>query len=128
MLDLDTSLSRAHVSESELTDSLGASLDELRSLVRREGAGASMLGWLDLPLAPKRDLRKITDIAKRIQDENDCLVVCGIGGSYLGARAAIEALPEEASFPVIFAGINLSPEYHKRVLAGLEGKRFALCV
>jgi glucose-6-phosphate isomerase len=96
--------------------------------VRREGAGASMLGWLDLPLTPKGDLEKINDLAKRIQDENDCLVVCGIGGSYLGARAAIEALPDEAAFPVIFAGINLSTEYHGRILAGLEGKRFALCV
>jgi glucose-6-phosphate isomerase len=87
-----------------------------------------MLGWLDLPGIGSREIGAITDTAKRIQDENDCLVVIGIGGSYLGARAAIEALPGSARFPVHFAGNSLSPEYHERLLATLSGKRFALCV
>lgn len=127
MLTLDTSLVRGRIADDALTAAMPGALDELRSLVRREGAGASLTGWLDLPLAPKSEVEAIADAAKRVQDENDCLVICGIGGSYLGARAAIEGLPKEASFPVIFAGINLSPEYHARILAGLEGKRFALC-
>jgi glucose-6-phosphate isomerase len=54
--------------------------------------------------------------------------VIGIGGSYLGARAVIEALPEEARFPVLFAGNNLSPDYHARLLDALEGTTYALCV
>jgi glucose-6-phosphate isomerase len=128
MLKLDFSLTRAHVAEHALSAALPGALDELRSLVRREGPGADMLGWLDLPLAPRGEIERLADGAKRIQDENDCLVVVGIGGSYLGARAAIEALPREAPFPVLFAGINLSPEYHERIFARLEGKRFALCV
>jgi glucose-6-phosphate isomerase len=128
VLTLDTYLTRVHASEGALKEVTPRALDELLSLLRREGAGADMLGWLDLPLLPRPALEKIVDRAKRIQDENDCLVVAGIGGSYLGARAAIEALPIEASFPVIFAGINLSPEYHDRMIAGLESKRFALCV
>lgn len=127
MLTLDTFHARGRVTDDALTSALPGALDELRSLVRREGAGASFTGWLDLPFAPKNEIEAITDAAKRIQDENDCLVVCGIGGSYLGARAAIEALPKEAVFPVIFAGTNLSPEYHARILERLEGKRFALC-
>ena len=100
----------------------------LRTLLRRECRGSEMLGWLDLPNIKKKEINKITDTAKRIQDNNDCLVVIGIGGSYLGARSAISALEDEASFPVYFAGTNLSPEYHLRLLSKLEGKRFALCV
>ncbi|MCX5752460.1 MAG: glucose-6-phosphate isomerase [Candidatus Krumholzibacteria bacterium] len=128
MLKLDFSLTHAHVAEHALSAALPCALDELRSVVRREGRGADMLGWLDLPIAPRGEIERIADRAKRIQDENDCLVVVGIGGSYLGARAAIEALPREAPFPVLFAGVNLSPEYHERLFAALEGKRFAVCV
>ena len=128
MIKLDFSLTRAHVSEDELTAATPGALDAVRSLARREGPGADMLGWLDLPLAPRSETDRIADRAKRIQDENDCLVVVGIGGSYLGARAAIEALPRETPFPVLFAGVNLSPEYHERLFARLGGKRFALCV
>jgi len=100
----------------------------LRTLLRRECRGSEMLGWLDLPNIKKKEIEKITDTAKRIQDNNDCLVVVGIGGSYLGARSAISALEDEAPFPVYFAGTNLSPEYHLRLLSKIEGKRFALCV
>jgi glucose-6-phosphate isomerase len=128
MLTVDFTLTRRFVAEDALAAAIPAALDELRSLVRREGPGADMLGWLDLPLAPRGEIERLVDRAKRIQDENDCLVVVGIGGSYLGARAAIEALPREAPFPVLFAGVNLSPEYHERLFAGLAGKRFAVCV
>jgi glucose-6-phosphate isomerase len=128
MLNLDTTLSRARLTDEALAGSVPRALEELRSLVRREGVGARMLGWLDLPRASRSETTQIVEEAKRIQDENDCLVVIGIGGSYLGARAAIEALPENASFPVLFAGINLSPEYHERLLKRLEKGSFALCV
>ncbi len=128
MLTLDFSLTRRFVPEDALAAAVPAALDELRALVRREGVGADMLGWLDLPLVSRSETERLVDRAKRIQDENDCLVVVGIGGSYLGARAAIEALPREAPFPVLFAGVNLSPEYHERLFAGLAGKRFAICV
>jgi glucose-6-phosphate isomerase len=128
MIKLDFSLTRAHVADGALAAATPGALEALRSLSRRDGAGADMLGWLDLPRAPRGEIDRLADLAKRIQDENDCLVVVGIGGSYLGARAAIEALPREATFPVKFAGANLSPEYHERLFAGLEGKRFAVCV
>jgi glucose-6-phosphate isomerase len=128
VLDLDTTMARAFLPDEALAGSVPGALVELRSLVRREGTGARMLGWLDLPRTPRSETLKIVEEAKRIQDENDCLVVIGIGGSYLGARAAIEALAEDAPFPVLFAGINLSPEYHERLLGRLEKSRFALCV
>lgn len=128
MINLDTGNIADFVKEQEIAEFTPQALAALGSLKRREGAGAGMLGWLDLPLASRGLLDSIGDAAKRIQDENDCLVVIGIGGSNLGARAAIEALRDEARFPVLFAGNNLSPEYHNRLIATLANKRFALCV
>jgi len=128
MISLDEHRIAEHISPDDLSSAKNNALRNLRSLMKRECRGADMLGWLDLPGINKRELEKITDTAKWIQDENDCLVVIGIGGSFLGAKSAISALPYEARFPVYFAGTNLSPEYHARLLAELEGKRFAVCV
>jgi len=128
VINLDTEYITPFISEDDVTQTMPRALDALRSLRKRVGRGAKMLGWLDLPRTPVREIEAITDAAKRIQDENDCLVVIGIGGSYVGIRAVIEALPEEAPFPVLFAGNSLSPAYHNRLLSALEGKRFAICV
>ncbi len=128
MLSLDLSRVTPSLAAGELDGALPRALETLASLARREVPGAGMLGWLDLPGAGERDVLRIADWGKRVQDESDCLVVIGIGGSYLGARAAIDALPGEARFPVLFAGTNLSPEYHARVLQSLAGKRFSVCV
>ena len=128
MLTIDTSRIAPHLSNDDVRKETPRALETLLSLLRREGVGADMLGWLDLPRISRQEIERITDEAKRVQDENDCLVVAGIGGSYIGAKAAIEALPFEAGFPVLFVGTNLSAEYHERILASIEGKRFALCV
>ncbi|UCF05676.1 MAG: glucose-6-phosphate isomerase [bacterium] len=128
MITLDTKLLRPHLGDDDIAHEMPHAIEALRSILRRECVQADMLGWLDLPGTGTREIGAIADTAKRIQDENDCLVVIGIGGSYLGARAAIEALPDSARFPVHFAGNNLSPEYHERLLATLSGKRFTLCV
>jgi glucose-6-phosphate isomerase len=128
VLNLDTGNIGDFVQKNELDGTVLKAVEGLESLNGRTGPGAGMLGWMDLPRTPQRELNAIADTAKRIQDENDCLVVIGIGGSYLGAHAAIEALQWEAPFPVLFAGNNISPEYHDRLLASLENKRFAICV
>lgn len=128
MLNLDTGNIQDFIPDAEIAGIMPKAVEALGSLLRREGAGAAMLGWLDLPRTAQGELTRIHDTSRRIQDENDCLVVVGIGGSYLGARAAVEALGDEAPFPVLFAGNNLSPDYHARLLAALENKRFALCV
>ena len=60
-------------------------------LLSRTGAGSDFLGWLDLPVNyDKEEFARIQKAAKKIQGDSDVLVVIGIGGSYLGARAAIE--------------------------------------
>lgn len=128
MITVDTDRLAPFIKDSEPSGGIQRAMAALGSILRREGTGSDMLGWLRLPFMPERDLENISDTAKRIQDENDCLVVIGIGGSYMGARAAIEALPDSTTFPVIFAGNSLSPEYHDRLLSHLDGRRFAICV
>jgi glucose-6-phosphate isomerase len=128
MIRYDAGNSDTFIDSSQLDDTMSRGADGLQSLLSRSGAGADMLGWLDLHRIPEREISRITDAAKRIQDENDLLIVIGIGGSYLGARALIEALPEEAAFPVLFAGNDISPERHARMLDSLDGRRFSLCV
>ena len=80
------------------------------------------LGWLDLPTDyDKKETEKIKKCAKKIQKDSEILVVIGIGGSYLGARAVIEALTstfynllskEQRKTPqILYAGNNLNPNY-----------------
>ncbi|MCK4351467.1 MAG: glucose-6-phosphate isomerase [Candidatus Krumholzibacteria bacterium] len=128
MIRFNTGNTGSFLKQSSLEKAVARGTEELESLLSRSGPGADMLGWLDLHEISQRDLSLITNTAKRIQDESDLLVVVGIGGSYLGGRALIEALPDEAAFPVLFAGNNLSPDHHARLLDSLEGKRFSVCV
>ncbi len=128
MIRLDIEKVFPYASEEEILDKTTSAIDALSSLLKKEGAGSDMLGWLDLPAMPEKTVEGIVETGERIRDENDCLVVVGIGGSYLGARAAIEALPFDARFPVLFAGNSLSPVYHDRLLSRLEGKKFTVCV
>jgi glucose-6-phosphate isomerase len=128
MIEFETGNCDSFFDRKDIDAATARGIDELQLLLSRKGPGADMLGWLDLPAIEEKALLRIEDTAKRIQDENDLLVVIGIGGSYLGARALIEALPEEAAFPVCFAGKDLSPDYHARLIESLEGKRFTLCV
>ena len=97
------------------------------------GAGNDYLGWIDLPRAyDKEEFARIQTAAEKIKHDSDVLLVIGIGGSYLGARAAIEALnhsfynvlsKEERKTPqVFFVGNNISSTYIKDLLTLLEGK------
>lgn len=68
-------------------------LDAKETLVSKTGAGNDFLGWIDLPVDYDKDeFTRIKQAAKKIQEDSDVLLVIGIGGSYLGARAAIEFL------------------------------------
>lgn len=98
-------------------------------LHEKSGPGSDYLGWVDLPLEyDKSEFSRIKEAANRIKEQSDALIVIGIGGSYLGARAAIEALSH--SFhnqmsdrtQVYFAGQNLSPTYLTHLFELLEGK------
>lgn len=104
-----------------------ASADE--TLVQGTGAGADFRGWLDpLQMVTNEQATEIEAIAADLRARSDTLVVIGIGGSYLGARAVIEALAPSGSANVVFAGQNLSSRYHSDLLASLQNKRVALNV
>ena len=90
-------------------------------------------GWVKLPLEHDRDeLEDVIATGYRIQEQCDLLIVIGIGGSYLGARAAVEALPVYGGggkYPEIrFAGNNISGTYHKLLLDRIKDRETCLCV
>jgi len=109
------------------------------SLLLRNGRGNDFLGWLDIPsLMQESILKKIKSDAEAIRGMAEVFVVIGIGGSYLGSRAVIEALgpvyPDLAGggdkkYPrVIFAGNNISEDYLSEILGILDKKDYALAV
>ena len=93
------------------------------------GAGNDFLGWLDLPVDyDKEEFSRIVEASKRIKSNSDVLVVIGIGGSYLGARAAIEMLTSSfrtnTEYPeIVFVGNHLSSSYTKELLDYLQGNQ-----
>ncbi len=99
-----------------------------RILEERSGPGSEFTGWLDLPrLVEERELKQIQAAANKIRSRSSVLVVVGIGGSYLGSRAAIEMLrpvPHPDDPKVIYLGNGLSANYLHRTLAMLEDVDF----
>ena len=97
------------------------------------------LGWLELPTNyDKKEFERIKKAGKKIQKDSDVLVVIGIGGSYLGARAVIDslkhsfynAMPEEKrkTPQIVYAGCNLSPVYLNDLLEFVENKDISINV
>lgn len=107
--------------------------------MKKTGAGSDFLGWVDLPVDyDKEEFARIQKAAERIKSDSDILLVIGIGGSYLGARAALEflqhsfynALPKEKrkTPQVIFVGNNISSTYMQDLMDLLDGKDFSINV
>ena len=98
----------------------------------KTGPGNDFLGWVDWPVNyDKEELQRIKKDAQYVRDHFEVLVVCGIGGSYLGARAALEALnglKSDDKLEIIFMGQTFSPNYVSQVLKYLENKNFAINV
>ena len=108
-----------------------------RTLTEKTGAGNEYLGWLNLPARePTEEILRIQETAKKIRRESDVCVVVGIGGSYLGPRAAIELLQGpnrnmgrgKGDPQILFAGNNLSTRHHQELLRLLENKDFSIIV
>lgn len=101
-----------------------------KNLTEKTGLGNDFLGWTELPENyDKEEFERIKAAAKRIQEKCDVLVVIGIGGSYLGARAAIELLKspfynnlKKDTPDIYFVGNNISPDYLNEVLSICEGR------
>ena len=136
-MTLKTTGLKGFVQEREL-DNMAAMMDTVNEvLVSRKGAGNDFLGWLDLPVDyDKEEFARIKAAAKKIQSDSDVLVVIGIGGSYLGARAAVEfckgqmynGVREKGIPEVYFVGSNISSSYLNDVVQIIGERDFSINV
>ena len=118
------------VNDDEMTGIKSQVESAAKVLHDKTGLGNDFLGWLDLPVDyDKEEFTRIKAAAERIQSNSDVLIVIGIGGSYLGARAAIEFLKspfynnmKKDTPDIYYVGNNINPTYLNEVLSICEGK------
>ena len=124
------------LSNSKLGDDLSKYEEEVKKIHKvlheKTGAGSDYLGWLDWPLNYDKDeFKRILALKEKMQGKYDVVLVCGIGGSYLGARAALEmikGLYPEDGIEVIFIGNTFSHTYLSQVLNHIKDKEVVLNV
>jgi len=139
MIDLKVEYNRALevISKKDIFDFQGEIINNYNLLRGKTGKGSDFLGWVDLPNEVNNELiTKIEKLATEIRSKSRIFVVIGIGGSYLGARAVIEALSNSFSQldkngdnPVIvYAGQNISEDYMAELLEVLDNNDYSLTV
>ena len=106
-----------------------------KTLEAKNGPGSDFLGWMYLPRDyDKEEFERIKAAAAKIREDSDVLVVAGIGGSYLGARAVIEAVKGmyhnelDNGLKIYFCGNSISPTYLNDIITLCKGKRFSINV
>ncbi|MCD8151895.1 MAG: glucose-6-phosphate isomerase [Clostridiales bacterium] len=138
-ITFDYSKAASFIREEEVANMSGLAENARQLLLSRSGAGNDFLGWIDLPIDyDKEEFARIKKAAAKIQGDSEVLVVIGIGGSYLGARAAIEFLRhgfynnisgEQRKTPEIYyAGSNISGSYLKGILDVIGDRDFSVNV
>ena len=107
------------------------------TLTEGDGPGNDFLGWLNLPVDdPTDEMKRISAAAERIRQNSDVFIVVGIGGSYLGPRAAIELMQGpnhnigkgKGNPQIFFAGNGLSTRHWNELMRLLEGKDFSIAI
>jgi glucose-6-phosphate isomerase len=133
-IELQSKFTRESVRAHEVSY-LGTFIPHVHAMLHEKtGQGHAFTGWLDLPSTyDKAEFTRLKEAANRIQAQADVLVVIGIGGSYLGARAVIEALSgtfynEVNKTKIIFAGNQMSGTYMQDLLTLLQDKEWAINV
>jgi glucose-6-phosphate isomerase len=136
-LKLNTTYLNGFVDNSEIYALEKDILDAHNALETKSGKGSEFTGWLNLPTDyDKEEFERIKLAADKIKANSDIFVSIGIGGSYLGARAIIEALSHQFSAlinkpgntQVIYAGHNMSEEYMVELLELLDNKEYSMAV
>ena len=135
-LKLNTKYLEGFVSEHEYEGMAAQVTAAHNTLVNRNGLGNDFLGWVTLPEDyDKEEFARIKAAAKKIQQNSDILIVIGIGGSYLGARAAIELMKsplynnlKKDTPDIYYVGNNISPTYLNEIVSLCEGKDFSVNV
>lgn len=133
----DYSKTAEFISKDEITSMKKLVLDAKETLVSKNGAGNDFLGWIDLPVDYDKDeFNRIKSAAEKIKSDSDVLLVIGIGGSYLGARAAIEFLRHNfynmvdksvrKTPEIYFVGNNISSTYVKHLMDVIGDRDFSI--
>lgn len=136
MLQLYTELAEQFVDEKECSAAKEEAIGALHTLLDGTGRGSNMRGWLNLPNPLERkEIEQCKMIAQMWNGTMDVVVVIGIGGSYLGAKCALEAFShsfasagERNSPHIVFAGYSLSEDYMADLLGYLKKKSYAIIV
>lgn len=131
---LNTKYLAPYVRNDEIKNMFPQVLAAHELLHKKQGPGYEFLGWMDLPKNyDKSEFARIKEAAAKIQGNSEVLVVIGIGGSYLGARAAIEAVKSaqynatcKGTPQIYFAGNSVSPSALADILAICEEKDFSV--
>lgn len=123
----------SHLQLKETVESYAEKVKSINKMIdEKTGEGNDFLGWANYPYTyDKEEFARIKKDAEYIRNNFDILVVCGIGGSYLGARAAIDALNgihPTNKVEIIYMGQTFAASYVKQVLDYLKGKKFAINV
>ena len=135
-LKLNTNYLGSFVNQDELTGIKAQVETAAKMLHEKSGLGNDFLGWVDLPTNyDKEEFARIKAAAEKIQKNSQVLIVIGIGGSYLGARAAIEFLKspfynnmKKNTPDIYYVGNNINPTYLNEVIALCEGKDISVNV
>ena len=136
-VSFDYSLAKNVISEDEVKFIENSVMSAKEMLVNKTGAGSDFLGWIDLPVNyDKEEFARIKKAAAKIQSDSDVLLVIGIGGSYLGARAAIEFLRHgfynnlsktaRKTPEIYYCGNSLSPDYLSDLIEVIGDRDFSV--
>lgn len=133
-IKLDDKYLKGFVREHELSAIAPMVKAAHETLTAKNGPGSDFLGWVDLPVNyDKAEFERIKAAAAKIKSDSKVLIVIGIGGSYLGARAAIEALRstlynslKKDTPEIYFIGNSISPTYLNEVISLVEGRDFSV--
>lgn len=135
-IKLNTSYLKGFVGENEFAAIAPQIIAAHKMLTNKSGLGSDFTGWVDLPVAyDKEEFARIKKSAQKIISDSEVLLVVGIGGSYLGARAVIEAIKsplynnlKKDTPEIYFLGNSISSTYFREVLSLCEGKDFSVNV
>ncbi|MBV4419916.1 glucose-6-phosphate isomerase [Clostridium tyrobutyricum] len=138
-LTLDLSKTKPYLQESEIEKLQNFVSTADKMVNEKTGAGNDFLGWVNLPVDYDKDeFNRIKKAAEKIRSDSDALIVIGIGGSYLGARAAIEMLnhtfyanlskDKKKNPDIFYVGNNISSTYMADLLEAVDGKDLSVNV
>lgn len=133
-IKFNSAFAKDFIRENDIKGLVGQVADAHKTINQKNGLGNDFLGWVDLPINyDKEEFARIKAAAKKIQSDTDVLIVIGIGGSYLGARAAIEFLKgpyynnvRENVPEIYFSGNSISGSALADLIKICEGKRVSV--